>query len=180
MKNIFLIPALFILLICFIVSCEEKKQKSKNICDLTKEEIPMNARFLINYCNDSIRQAKLENALEYGDTASYMSVSSDYAFSIIGKDEFLYYALKMSDKYNYSGAEYDVFSYYHLLESKSNMIKKTRDYYLIKSFLKGNESATFEVKRLFGSGEDYILDTARLKKYYNELEENLEKKLIHY
>lgn len=92
----------YIIMLSIVVSCKSKTNDShKEYRKLVIDSI--------YYFQDRV--------LEYGDTNSYHEIKS-YNIDTPHYPDFMYYALIMSDKYNYTPAYYDV--YYCLFNSFEN------------------------------------------------------------
>lgn len=175
---------LFIFSILLFFSCNGERKHIGNETDADPKDTTelkfMGYQYYENFLNDSLRENKLKKSIQDGDTASYESVREDY---LIGgyRDELLFYAILMAEKYQYSEACFDVFSgldtsLYGSLTSENYLYKKIADYYLIQAYIKGSRSAKFPIKERFGDA----FDSLRIIRYMKKLERHLIKEEINY
>jgi hypothetical protein len=130
-----------------IFSCTNQRKKGENVTtEAISPKAPLDNRKLINEL--------LDKAVNKGDAKAYNQVASYHITEDMGQ-EFLYYALKVSNKYNNPEAYFHV--YYILAfprsgEKLKDMDKRTQNmamYYLMKSFEMGHTSAKFQVEEIF-------------------------------
>lgn len=175
---------LYALVVLTLTACQENVTEVQDQTDadttILKEPGFMGQNYYENFLNDSLRLKKLEKALNEGNIASYESVSSDY---FIGgyTDEFLFYAMQMAEKHQFSGAYFDIYagldvSLYGSLTATNNLYKKMADYNLLKAWQKGNKSAKYAMIERFGEN----FDSLRLTQYLDKLEQHLMKETIAY
>lgn len=143
-----------LILSSIIVSCgsnsnSDSKSESKEVSlksDTLEEYAPLTDRARVSRLMDSI--------YSFGDTNAYSSLSSDYFISS-RLDEFLYYALIMANKYNYSKAYFDV--YYTLshpysgeeFQELDDRTKRMALYYLLKAYELGDSQASHEAHEIY-------------------------------
>lgn len=170
------------LLILFCYSCKEQNGDLK-VNDNKKDVVELEFKdksYSSNFFNDTLRESKISRALNNGDTLAYISLMEDYFLGGY-RDEFLFYAMMMSEKKDYSEAYFDVFtlldaSLQGSLTSTNNLYKKMADYYLIQAYLKGSKSAKSPVEERFGDS----FDSLRVVTYMKKLEANLFKEAVKY
>lgn len=104
--------------------------------------------------NQSELNKLIDSALNEGDEMAYNKVSSYYLMNE-NRDDFLYIALMMANKYSTDEAFFHV---YYILNNPrykadlSNLDLKSRRialYYLLKSYEMGYETAKYEVEEIF-------------------------------
>lgn len=161
---------LHVLLFSCLFSCSSQDNNKEKAYDTVEEiSFSMNRPYQENLKNDSLRNHKLYKALVKGDTLAYISISKDYLLGG-GDDMFLYFALMMTDKYDYHMAYFDVYRYYSRFKN-NKMFDLLADFYLLKAYFKKNKSAKNEIVTRFG------VDTneKKLQQYLYRIEGVLEK-----
>lgn len=158
----------------FCISCENTYNKHKCSSQVLEEYEGMNKRFYNNYMNDSLRDYKINQVLDYGDSVVYRSLFADYGLGAFRDQEMLCYSFVMAEKYNNSDGSFDIYAHFYFesddsLFKNNNFINKIKHYYLIKSWLQGNINSDPSIRIEFG--DDY--DSIRVMNYYNKLKDNL-------
>lgn len=171
-------------MVLFFMSCNGDidrvdEQKLEDTLVL-KEPGFMGQHYYENFLNDSIRESKLKHALNDGDTMAYYSIMSDYGIGGF-RDEFLFYAMMMAEKNQFSEAYFDIFagldmSLYGSLTAENNLYKKIADYNLIKAWLGGSKSAKSPMTERFGEN----FDSLRVMRYLDKLQQHLVKEKLAY
>lgn len=147
----------FFLSLWSIVSCVKDKPdqelNSKNIDNFGTNSASL---FLERY-NDNVLTDSLKHSIQKGDKKAFDELFDIYSLSG-NRNEFLYYAIFMAEKYNYDKAFYAV---YFILDKKNTNERLTSiaDYYLIKSFESGDESSKEEIIERLGkeiSSKDFL------------------------
>jgi hypothetical protein len=132
-------------------------------CQRHKEECKTGSVVINSHLSSVVKDRRtidsLKNkALIEGDARAYNEVATYYLVNDVGQD-FLYYAIKVANRYNNKEANFHVYSI--LVKSASAAKPSTLDeidpytknmalYYLLKSYEMGYEKARFEVREIFG------------------------------
>lgn len=143
---------LFILSIyTLVVSCN-KKANTENSKETVKSHVEKTVSPSSLYFEDYKNYAlikELTSKSNDGDTLAYRKMKDIFFYSGHIK-EFLYHAIVMSDKHNFSSAYYDVYTILyssHYPESKSS---KLANYYLFKAYEENANHAESTIKERFG------------------------------
>lgn len=135
--------SIFLAVILLAMACTENIPNSKT-ANLVMEEGPL--------FNEQELQEKLYKAIFKGDTNSYKKASNVY-FGNDKNAEFLFYAIRMANKHDYSKAYFDVYlilakssTYRVPIDLLDSVTKNMAMYYLMKSYEKGCVNAIYEVK----------------------------------
>jgi len=130
MKKTYLIGFIFGSL---FISCNEKKEmeavetKSSNVSDITSASYFME-KLLDLHLIDSLDNL----ALNKGDTSAYNELKKIHYIGQQRSTGFLYYALIMSNKFNYKKASYDVYDIL-IRDSLDDKTREMANKYLIQS-----------------------------------------------
>jgi len=140
-----------VILVTAFASCNQKSD--------TEESTP-SKNYLDQY-NDENKLKELSiKIISTGDTIAFQQMSDIYWISG-HRHEFLYYAIRIANDYQYHDGYYEAYSILHT-DIKTNTNKKTNDlanYYLLKAYELGNKSAKRNLKNRFPkeqpSSEEY-------------------------
>lgn len=181
-KSIFSL-CIFSAIFCCCTSCTERPKISDNKATNSTSHIineNANKEFYKNFTDYSLRKASIDSIMKEGDTAVYKRMYDNYLMA--GYDyEFLYYAMFMANKYNYSQAYLHVYMLMDIdadtsLKNRavlSNVaLSKLKKYYLLKAFSLGNKSAIYYIEKEFGKNVDSVNISQRLKVMHRDLFED--------
>lgn len=140
----------FKIVIVFFVfyACNKKNNNHKNN---EYEESTNTFSFYNEKFMDDVQIEKLKNAVqEKGDTLAFKELEEIY-FNSGHRKEFLYYALFMSNAYNYKQAYYSVYRILHtdFGEEKYKYNDKLANYYLLKAYELGSKNAIYNIEERF-------------------------------
>ncbi|MCC9064732.1 hypothetical protein [Flavobacterium piscisymbiosum] len=135
---------IYILIIALLIlSCNKQKEK------INSQKTSSSSNYE-KYYNNKIEAKKLaDSALKNGNKILYAEAFKKYV-SINCYEDFLYYSIKMSEKYDYGDAYFDTFYLLTLRENDSAIrVNKLANYYLFKAYEKKNINAEYEVKEIY-------------------------------
>lgn len=133
----------------FFISCNKKIDENSE--KLKNNIHTQNNQYTSTYNDEKYMKNLLDKAILKGDTVSYKEAYKNYIISNHHK-EFLYYSIKMAEKYNYSDAYYNTYHLINLLDNINGYYSennKTSLYYLLKAYELHNNNAQTKVKELF-------------------------------
>lgn len=147
MKKIQLLASTGIL---FFISCNKKiDNNSEKLHNIEQNQINP---YTSKYDDEEYMKNLLDKAILHGDTTSYKEAYKNFVISNHHK-EFLYYSMKMSEKYNFSNAYYNTYHLINLLDNingyNSKEKNKTALFYLIKAYELNNHYAKSKVQELY-------------------------------
>lgn len=136
---------IYILIIALLfLSCNKQKEK------INSQKISSSSSNYEKYYNHKIEAKKLaDSALKNGNKILYVEAFKKYV-SINCYEDFLYYSIKMSEKYDFGDAYFDTFYLLTLRENDSAIrANKLANYYLFKAYEKKNVNAEYEINQIY-------------------------------
>lgn len=133
-----------LIIVLLFLSCNKQKEK------INSQKISSSSSNYKKYYNHKIEAKKLaDSALKNGNKILYVEAFKKYV-SINCYEDFLYYSIKMSEKYDYGDAYFDTFYLLTLRENDSAIREnKLANYYLFKAYEKKNINAEYEIKEIY-------------------------------
>jgi hypothetical protein len=132
-----------LIIVLLFLSCNKQKENinSQKASSLSNYE---------KYYNQKIEAKKLaDSALKSGNKILYVEAFKKYV-SINCYEDFLYYSIKMSEKYDFGDAYFDTFYLLTLRENDSAIrVNKLANYYLFKAYEKKNINAQYEINQIY-------------------------------
>lgn len=144
-----------VLVLVFILNSCNRKAKGDNIKTNENKETVNTFSFYNKEYENVDKIGKLKKAIEIkGDTLAFLELEEIY-FNSGHRDEFLYYAVFMSNAYDYSGAYYTCYKILHtdFGKEKYETNDKLANYYLLKAYEKGNKSSIYNIEERFPKGK---------------------------
>jgi hypothetical protein len=145
MKSIIYILSLFFT----IISCHKKEDK-KDFKGISNKNVSTISVYTEQFGNFQ-KLDSLKNLIEAkGDTTAFLELEEIY-FNSEHSEEFLYYALFMSNAYNYSESYYSIYRILHtdFGKEKYKISDKLANYYLLKAYELGSKNAFNTVMERF-------------------------------
>ncbi|RUT71276.1 hypothetical protein D0817_05185 [Flavobacterium cupreum] len=130
-----------LIIVVLLLSCNKQKINSQKTYSSSNYE---------KYYNKKIEAKKLaDSALKTGNKILYVEAFKKYV-SINCYEDFLYYSIKMSEKYDFGEAYFDTFYLLTLRENDSAIrVNKLANYYLFKAYEKKNINAEYEIEHIY-------------------------------
>ncbi|MFW0739180.1 hypothetical protein [Flavobacterium sp. T12S277] len=153
-----------LIIVLLLFSCNKQKEKINS----QKTSSSSSSSNYEKYYNNKIEAKKLaDSALKNGNEILYVEAFKKYV-SINCYEDFLYYSIKMSEKYDFGDAYFDTFYLLTLRENDSAIrVNKLANYYLFKAYEKKNANAEYEVNEMYANlkpmpkSSDFLLKIAK-------------------
>jgi hypothetical protein len=151
-----------LIIVLLFLSCNKQKEK----INIQKTSSSSNYE---KYYNNKIEAKKLaDSALKNGNKILYVEAFKKYV-SINCYEDFLYYSIKMSEKYDFGDAYFDTFYLLTLRENDSAIrVNKLANYYLFKAYEKKNINAEYEINQIYPNLKSIPKSSYYLIKINNE------------
>ena len=133
-----------LIIVLLFLSCNKQQKK------INSQKTSSSSSNYEKYYNNKIEAKKLaDSALKNGNKILYVEAFKKYV-SINCYEDFLYYSIKMSEKYDFGDAYFDTFYLLTLHENDSAIrVNKLANYYLFKAYEKKNINAQYEINQIY-------------------------------
>jgi hypothetical protein len=149
--------------VLLFLSCNKQQKK------INSQKTSSSSSNYEKYYNNKIEAKKLaDSALKNGNKILYVEAFKKYV-SINCYEDFLYYSIKMSEKYDFGDAYFDTFYLLTLRENDSAIrVNKLANYYLFKAYEKKNINAQYEINQIYPNLKSIPKSSNYLIKINNE------------